>query len=198
MWEWSNQNPSKKQQESTSLLSAYDDLAPTASNLNTSFSAIAKSELLSAQNVLSMSEMETVIAEKLKKYNLHHIQLLKKDYTPQTWQEMYSVFSEYQRTRNAFLKLIGYSHDEDCRRLGLNDEDIALLKNSVTPENFNTHLKIPFDFGGNLSITNFSLIKTHHSHSNIHRILDMQISSGFLLKHKKIFIPWFEGKFYYD
>lgn len=200
MWEWSNQNQFKKPQETTSLLNAYDDLAPAAAppNLTSSFSAVTEPEILNNMPVPSMSEMERIIEEKLRKYNLRNIRLIKKDYTPQTWQEMYSVFSEYQRMRNAFLKLIGYSDEAECRKLGLNDEDIALLKTSITPENFNTHLKIPFDFGGNLNISNFSLIKTHHCHSNIHRILDMQISSGFLLKHKKIFIPWFEGKFYYD
>lgn len=201
MWEWSNQNQFKKPQENTSLLNAYDDLTATSStspNLNSSFSVTAKPEFSTGTPVPTMSEMQRIIEEKLQKYNLKNIQLLKKEYTPQTWQEMYSVFNEYQRMRNAFLKLIGYSNEADCRHLGLNDEDIALLKNSITPENFNTHLKIPFDFGGNLNITNFSFIKTHRCHSNIHRILDLQISSGFLLKHKKIYIPWFEGKFYYD
>lgn len=200
MWEWSNQTPKNKMQEATSLLDAYDDLTSVTplSGISHQFSAVSSPEKNIEDSVPGLEEMQNLLQKKIEKYNLRNMQLIKKDYSPQTWQEMYSIFNEYQRTRNAFLKLIGYSNAKECERLGLSQYDIELLKDNIAPENYNTHLKIPFDFGGNLSLSNFSLVKTHHTHSNLHRIMDMQIAGGFLLKHKKIFIPWFEGKFYYD
>lgn len=196
MWEWSNQVNKPKRPEKISLLNAYDDLSLTE-QLPSQFSSIAPTSI-EQDHIPSISEMQNIAEKQLKEYQLSNMELIKKDYTPQTWQEMSSIFTEYQRARTAFLKLVAYSTLKDCIRLGFEDEEISMLKSGIVPENYNTHLKIPFDFGGNLSFNNFSLIKTHHIHSNIHRILDSQIACGFLLKHKKIFIPYFEGKFYDD
>lgn len=195
MWEWSNHNSKNKNKTATSLLSAYDDLSLNPSSDLTPSSSIPQIE---NDEALGMSEMQNTIEAMMAKFNLRQMTLIKKDYTPHTWEEMSSIFNEYQRARNAFLKLLGYSNEEECKKLGLDEDDIAELKEGITPENFNTHLKLPFDFGGNLMLNNFSFIKTHKTHSNIHRILDFQINNGFLLKHKKIYIPYFEGKFYYD
>lgn len=190
MWEWSNRTKNSKYGENASLIRAYDDITPQ--DLPTHFSKENE------QNIPSVSEMQEIVLSLLAHYNLKQMYLLKKDYTPQTWKEMSSIFTEYQRARKAFLKLIAYSNIKECIKLGLDDEDISQLKIGITPENYNTHLKLPFDFGGNLNFNNFSLIKTHHTHSDIHRIMDYQIGCGFLLKYKKIFIPYFDGKFYYD
>lgn len=195
MWEWSNHNSKNKNKTATSLLSAYDDLSLNPPSDLTPSSSVPQIE---NDGILGMSEMQNTIETMMVKFNLRQMTLIKKDYTPHTWEEMYSIFNEYQRARNAFLKLIGYSNEEECQKLGLDEDDIEELKEGITPENFNTHLKLPFDFGGNLMLSNFSFIKTHKTHSNIHRILDFQINNGFLLKHKKIYIPYFEGKFYYD
>ena len=109
-----------------------------------------------------------------------------------------SGYSAYQSLRSRFFKLIGYADAEDCRYAGLNDNDIACLREGFAPENYNIHLKVPADFGGSLDFDNFSLIQTRPHHAGIHRIIDMQIENNFLRLHKKIFLPWFEGKFYYD
>lgn len=195
MWEWSNRMPSPGYTGKASLLNAYDDLAPSELPKHFSIPSVSNSQ---PADIPSVSVMQEKITELLQYYKLNRMYLLKKDYTPQTWKEMSSIFTEYQRARKAFLKLIAYSNLKECIRLGLDADDIAQLKIGITPENYNTHLKLPFDFGGSLSFSNFSLIKTHHTHSNIHRILDYQIGCGFLLKYKKIFIPFFDGKFYYD
>lgn len=194
MWDWSNQPLQKKTACHTSLASVYGDInLDEHSQLPTSYHPCPHPSIPS-----DINELQYQIEPLLKKYNLENMQLLIKDYTPQTWEEMYSIFAEYQRTRSAFLKLIAYTNLKDLIRMGLDEDDISQLKNGITPENYNTHLKIPFDFGGNLNFNNFSFLRTHHTHSNIHRILDMQIANGFLLKYKKIFIPFFDGKFYYD
>lgn len=196
MWDWSNQSLQKKAPDHTSLASVYDDI-----NLNRqSHTPVPTSYHPNPLQDPSFSfeQMHDYIEKMLQKYNLTEMSLIACDYTPQTWEEMYNIYGDYQRARTAFLKLIAYANLKDLIRLGLDEEDITQLKDGITPENFNTHLKIPFDFGGDMSFNNFAFIRTHHTHSNIHRILDMQIAGGFLMRYKKIYIPYFEGKFYYD
>lgn len=199
MWDWSKKPQTGKERNSASLLNVYDDLSPREKpSLITQFSTDRIPQNTSEEQVPNISKMQNIINEYLKKYDLHRMKLRKRDYTPQTWQEMDTTFREYQRMRSTFLKLVSYSSSDECQKLGLSETDISLMKDGIAPENYNTHLKIPFDFGGTLALNNFSLIKTHRTHSNIHRILDFQITCGFLLKYKKIFIPWFEGKIYHD
>lgn len=193
MWDWSNQPIQKKTPDSGSLTNAYEEISlkrppqiPAFYRPNTDI-----------ENY-SIDEMRDYIHALLAKYGLNKMDLILKDYTSQSWKEMHSIFSNYQRARTAFLKLISYSEVKNLIKLGLNENEISRLKEGITPENFNIHIKIPFDFGGALDFSNFSFIRTHHTHSNIHRILDMQIAKGFFLKHQKIFVPFFEGKFYYD
>lgn len=193
MWDWSNQPIQKKTPDTGSLTNAYEEISlkrpqqiPAFYRPNTDI-----------ENY-SIDEMRDYIQALLAKYGLDNMHLILKDYTSQSWKEMYSIFNNYQRARTAFLKLISYSEVKNLIKLGLSENEISRLKEGITPENFNTHIKIPFDFGGSLDFSNFSFIRTHHTHSNIHRILDMQIAKGFFLKHQKIFVPFFEGKFYYD
>lgn len=193
MWDWSNQPIQKKTPDTGSLTNAYEEISlkrpqqiPAFYRPNTDI-----------ENY-SIDEMRDYIQALLAKYGLNNMNLILKDYTSQSWKEMYSIFNNYQRARTAFLKLISYSEVKNLIKLGLSENEISRLKEGITPENFNTHIKIPFDFGGSLDFSNFSFIRTHHTHSNIHRILDMQIAKGFFLKHQKIFVPFFEGKFYYD
>ena len=193
MWDWSNQPIQKKTPDTGSLTNAYEEISlkrpqqiPAFYRPNTDI-----------ENY-SIDEMRDYIQALLAKYGLNNMNLILKDYTSQSWKEMYNIFNNYQRARTAFLKLISYSEVKNLIKLGLSENEISRLKEGITPENFNTHIKIPFDFGGSLDFSNFSFIRTHHSHSNIHRILDMQIAKGFFLKHQKIFVPFFEGKFYYD
>lgn len=193
MWDWSNQPIQKKTPDTGSLTNAYEEISlkrpqqiPAFYRPNTDI-----------ENY-SIDEMRDYIQALLAKYGLNNMHLILKDYTSQSWKEMYSIFNNYQRARTAFLKLISYSEVKNLIKLGLSENEISRLKEGITPENFNTHIKIPFDFGGSLDFSNFSFIRTHHTHSNIHRILDMQIAKGFFLKHQKIFVPFFEGKFYYD
>lgn len=193
MWDWSNQPIQKKTPDNGSLTTAYEEI-----NLKRPPQIPAFYRPNTDIEDYSIDEMRDYIHALLTKYGLNNMHLILKDYTSQSWKEMYGIFNNYQRARTAFLKLISYSEVKNLIKLGLDENEISRLKEGITPENFNTHIKIPFDFGGTLDFSNFSFIRTHHTHSNIHRILDMQIAKGFFLKHQKIFVPSFEGKFYYD
>ena len=208
MWEWSNRQknnsptPEKTQKNSASLLAAYNDLI---GNSYTAYhSRIKNIQIADTPNneTITSPEAEEVFAlvqSKIREYNLPACtKIIEKEYMPQSWQEMNRAFDRYHNLRARFFKLLGYSEQEKCLQAGLTDEDLDCLRNGFAPENFNIHLKIPADFGGQAEFENFSLIKTHPYHDSIHRIIDMQIENNFLRVHKKIYLPWFEGKFYHD
>lgn len=205
MWEWSNQIIKTKEAEkkATSLLSAYDDLITSCQPI---YGNKTKQTKLKATNekskekisTLNSEDMEKLVKQKLEEFQLHNINVVECSYQPQSWTEMSKSFAEYQRLRINFFKLIAYSNAKECTDAGLTKNDLSLLKQGIAPENFNTHIKIPFDFGGESSMNNMALVKTHPTHTQIHRIIDMQIDNNFLRIHKKIFIPYFEGKIYHD
>lgn len=208
MWEWSNHQknktppPEKAIKSSASLLTAYNDLI---GNSYTSYRSRIKNIQIADNpdnEKITSPEPETVyelVQNKIRELMLPaNTQIIEREYLPQSWQEMNRAFDRYHNLRARFLKLLSYSEQEACRQSGLSEDDINSLKNGYAPENFNIHLKIPADFGGTADFENFSLIKTHPYHDNIHRIIDMQIENNFLRVYKKIYLPWFEGKFYHD
>ncbi len=186
MWDWSIKSEGRKIPDKKEPVNSYE-----------SGSALNLYDDASRQN-LSSAQIKQDIIQLLHIYKLDKMQLLTPHYAPKTWEEMHHIFNEYQRKRSAFLKMVGYGDKEELEAVGLSFSDIELLKRGIAPENYNTHLKIPFDFGGDTEFENFSLIRTHHTHSNIHRMIDYQIANGFLLKEKFIYLPYFEGRFYYD
>lgn len=203
MWEWSSRESQSSFKSSTSLLNAYDDLI-TTTNENQYKPEIKEIDLISSSknnlksSKITLDEMKNIIQQKVESYGLKNIVLVERDYEPQTWQEMAKIFLDYNHLRYYFFKLLAYSNIKECLSAGLTGEDIELLKDGVAPENYNTHIKIPFDFGGKLDYNNLSLMKTHSSHHKLHRLIDMQIESDFLRTYKKIFVPYFEGKIYHD
>lgn len=188
MWEWSK-SLFKTRKGYRSLRDSCKDLLA---------SPPPAPEPLIENTVPSPQQMQEILQQEIATFGLKNLELRECSYHPQTWAEMSKNFAEYQRIRKNFLKLIGYSHRDKCLEIGFDEEDIELLKNKRSPENYNTHIKIPFDFGGKLNFENLCLIKSHPLHDRLHRLIEMQIGCRFLQEHKIIYIPWFEGSFYHD
>lgn len=194
MWEWSKPTTAP-QAENSSLFHQYADLLPQPAQPlppQTIYSIEYPEEAPDPQ------QMEDLIHKALVNFGLHHFELRACAYHPKTWADMSKNYIEYKRLRKTFLKFLGYSRSEECLRYGLDEEDLKLLKNQQSPENYNTHIKIPFDFGGTISLDNLCLLKTHPVHDQIHHLIEMQIGCNFLKKHKIIYIPWFDGSFYHE
>lgn len=184
MWDWSIKSEAGKVPEKKTPVNSYKK----------GINPVEDSEHI----IPPQANIKAQTEQLLHTYRLDNMQLIKQPYAPKTWEEMHDIFNKYQRNRTAFLKMCGYNKQAELLDAGFQAEDIELLKKGIAPENYNTHLKIPFDFGGGTDFENFSLIRTHHTHSNIHRIIDYQISSGFLLKEKFIYLPSFDGAFYHE
>ena len=102
----------------------------------------------------------------------------------------------FKRTRRDFLKYVGYHHVNELIAAGMDEEDIKLVKKGKAPENFNIHVRVPFDYGGTNSFSNLVLIQTHPYHNEIHRFIDMQTLIQPNLKPMKLFLPSPKGKVY--
>lgn len=205
MWEWSNQ----KQQngsllpfnaEDSSLLYAYDDLlkqglAPSSQPFQNS---IAKQKQKQKQNQHNINEMEYKLQRKLKEFNLTTFHLEIFPYLPQTWEKQTLLYQELWKIRYIFLKRLAYKEEYKLKNIGLNFQDINLLKQGITPENFNVHIKIPFDFGGKAELNNLCFMRAHPVHDNLHKIIDIQLSNNFLYQEKMLFIPITEGNICHD
>ncbi len=201
MWEWSNRILNKKRPKAAKTLQeAYNDLLLPNSLPP---SEMVKNQDIAAEDSASLAppgpeEMLRILEKRLTEFNLKNFTLREASYEPQNWQEMDSGYIEYRRIREVFLKLLGYSHINDCQIAGLTKADIKLLRRSIAPENFDVHMKIPFDFGGTLDFNNLCLIQTHPRHDLVHRLIDMQIENNYLRTYKKIYLPWFDGRIYHD
>lgn len=185
MWEWSNRTLERpKQAPAKSLVASYSDIYTARK----------------PQKTPHQSETEETLeklSEFLKKNQLGNISLIETPYKPQTLWELHEIYRQYQTARKIFIRRLGHNLKKLCPDSGLKENDILLLQQGLLPENYNTHLKIPFDFGGKVDMENFSLIKTHPTHILLHQIIDYQVERGTLLTKKKIFLPFFEGMVYH-
>lgn len=201
MLEWTRHKLQKKTQAFNSLADAYDDL------LYEYKETINYSELHHPENeqfpsvdtpqTVSPQDMENELRQLLEVLNLPGIELSLQSATPKSWDEMNFCYAEYSRQRPEFLKLLGNRCQDECLAIGLRKEEIQILQQGISPENFNTHLKIPLNFGGMVNINNFALVQTHPTHENLHKIIDVQLENNFLQTYRKIFIPVFPGRIYH-
>ena len=199
MWEWSNQKQQNNillpySDDDSSLLSAHDDLI----NKGIAPSAQPFKNALNKRPLQDISEMEERLQRKLKEFHLTTFHLEQHPYLPLTWENQTQLYKETWKIRSIFLKRLAYTEEYTCKTIGLNFQDINLLKQGITPENFNVHIKIPFDFGGKAELSNLCLIRAHPTHENLHKIIDIQLNSNFLRQQKMLFIPLIEGKICHD
>ncbi len=123
--------------------------------------------------------------------------LIEADYVPLDPNWLSELRKAFKRTRRDFLKYVGYHHVNELMAAGMNEEAVKLVKKGKAPENFNIHIRIPFDYGGTNNFNNLVLIQTHPYHTEIHRFIDMQTLSQPNLKPRKLYLPAPKGKVYF-
>lgn len=128
--------------------------------------------------------------------NLPNMELIEVNYVMLDANWLSELRKAFKRTRRDFLKYVGYHHVNELIAAGMDEEDIKLVKKGKAPENFNVHVRVPFDYGGTNSFSNLVLIQTHPYHNEIHRFIDMQTLLQPNLKPSKLFLPSPPGKVY--
>ena len=134
---------------------------------------------------------------KFQAMNFPGMDLVEATAYPVTLLEKISRKKQYARVKRDFLKYISYHYINDLRNAGLNEEDLFYLKKGIVPENFNIHLKIPFDYTGTVDFSNMVFMQSRPYHEEIHRFMDMQMENmePGLLPYK-LYIPVPTGKVY--
>ena len=128
--------------------------------------------------------------------NLPNMELIEVNYVRLDPAWLSELRKAFKRTRRDFLKYVGYHHTNELVSAGMGEDDIRQVKKGNAPENFNIHIKIPFDYGGTNSFSNLVLVQTHPYHTEIHRFIDMQTLTAPSLKPMKLYLPNPPGKVY--
>lgn len=128
---------------------------------------------------------------------LINMDLIEVEYVPLDAAWMLELRKAFKRTRRDFLKYVGYHHINELLAAGMTEDAIKLVKKGKAPENFNIHIRVPFDYGGTNSFSNLVLIQTHPFHTEIHRFIDMQTLTQSNFKPRKLFLPSPKGKVYF-
>ena len=195
MLEWTHRKLQNKSQSFSSLADAYDDLLYEYKDENNS--NIKHDKLITSQDTPqspSIDNMKAELLPLLAVLGLSNITL--KLYPLINTEETHIKYEQYRHNIPTFLRLIGENCSEECRNCGMSDKAISLLCQEVCPENYTPHLKIPFNFGGMANLSNFSLVKTHPTHDNLHQIIDIQLENNFTFERGQIWLPMFQGKIY--
>ena len=129
---------------------------------------------------------------------LTNMDLIEVDFVPLDPNWLAELRKAFKRTRRDFLKYVGYHHINELLAAGMSEEAIKLVKKGKAPENFNIHIRVPFDYGGTNSFSNLVLIQTHPFHTEIHRFIDMQTLTQPNFKPRKLFLPAPKGKVYFS
>lgn len=134
---------------------------------------------------------------RFKQTGLVNMDLIEADYVPLDSAWLLELRKAFKRTRRDFLKYVGYHHVNELLAAGMSEDAIKLVKKGKAPENFNIHIRVPFEYGGTNSFSNLVLIQTHPYHVEIHRFIDMQTLSQPNFKPRKLFLPAPKGKVYF-
>jgi len=133
----------------------------------------------------------------LRQAGLPGMALAEVSYSPLDKDWHLDMIKGFKRIRRDFFKYVAYHNLDDLVTAGVSDEGIKMLKTGRAPENFDIHIKIPLEYGGNNEFSNLCLIQTRPFHEGIHKFVDMQTSNlreGEILR--SIFIPIPKGKVY--
>ena len=144
----------------------------------------------------SEEEMYELVQDKINELELSYVDIKEYLYKNISKEKKSDIDSSFKRIRRDFLKYVAYHNEDECIEAGISEEGMNLLKKGVSPENFNVHLKVPYDFGGANEFDNMILMPTNPIHNNIHKILDYQIYKSFVITYGKIYIPYPEGLVY--
>lgn len=133
----------------------------------------------------------------MSQMDLPNMELLEVNYVMLDPRWRLELRKAFKRARRDFLKYVGYHHVNELLSAGIDEEGIRKIKKGKAPENFNVHVRVPFDYGGTNDFSNLVLIQTHPFHVAIHKFIDMQtLSQPQGSKPRRLFIPAPKGKVY--
>ncbi len=151
-------------------------------------------------SILVTDEMRYDVAyweTKFQQMNFPGMDLVEATAYPLTVLEKVNLRKQYKRIKKDFLRYLSYNYVNDLRSAGMSEDNIFYFKKGIIPENFNVHLKIPFDYTGQVDFSNMVLIQNYPFHEDIHKFIDMQMEGMDInMRPLKMYIPVPTGKIY--
>ena len=197
MLEWTHRKIQNKSQSFSSLADAYDDLLYEYKDENVA--VIDDMAMINSEDVPqypTIDEMKNQLLPLLDVLGLKNIQLELYPWVLRNSELMKESYAQFRRNILHFLSLLGKNCQDECYKVGMSDKAIARLCQGICPENYTPHLKVPLNFGGMANLSNFSLVKTHPVHDNLHQIIDVQLENHFVFGQRQIWLTMFHGKIY--
>lgn len=130
-------------------------------------------------------------------FNLPSMSLMEVMYQPTDINKKAEFRRLFKRIRRDFLRYIAYYNQAELEAAGVDEKGLRNLKKGKAPENYDVHLKVPVEYGGTVEFLNLLFIQTHPFHDDIHKFLDMQITSQpFGCKLSRLYVPYTESRVY--
>jgi len=151
----------------------------------------------STATVVNVDDDSAIWEWQFSLFNLPGMDLVEANYTPLDLNTRTEMRRNFRRIRRDFLRYIAYYNQPELEEAGVEDKGIRSLKKGKAPENYDVHLKIPYEYGGKNEFANMLFIQTHPFGEDIHKFLDMQTTSQpFGCRLSKLYIPVAEGRIY--
>lgn len=81
-----------------------------------------------------------------------------------------------RQIRREFLNMLLAERLNDLKEAGCDESALLALRRGVMPENFNIHVKIPFDYTGSVDFSNLVFMQSIPYHNEIHRFMNLQMA----------------------
>ena len=151
----------------------------------------------STATVVNVDDDSAIWEWQFSLFNLPGMDLVEASYTPLDLNTRTGMRRNFRRIRRDFLRYIAYYNQSELEEAGVEDKGIRSLKKGKAPENYDVQLKIPYEYGGKNEFANMLFIQTHPFGEDIHKFLDMQVTSQpFGCRLSKLYIPVAEGRVY--
>ena len=181
------------------IIASISDIAERKSQgkMKTKTGFSVSGQKFSSATVVEVDDDSSMWEWQLSLFNLPGMDLVEAQYTPLDANTRLELRRNFRRIRRDFLRYIAYYNQPELEEAGVEDKGLRSLKKGKAPENYDVHLKIPYEYGGKNEFANMLFIQTHPFSEDIHKFLDMQITSQpFGCRLSRLYIPVAQGRVY--
>ena len=98
-----------------------------------------------------------------QKLNFPGMDLVEATAYPLSSTERREAKKAFRQIRREFLNLLMTERLNDLKEAGCDESALLSLRRGLMPENFNIHIKIPFDYTGQVDFSNLVFMQSLHS-----------------------------------
>ena len=128
--------------------------------------------------------------ELFQKLNFPGMDLVEATAYPMSASDRREAKKAFRQIRREFLNLLVTERLNDLKEAGCDESALLSVRRGVMPENFNIHIKIPFDYTGGVEFSNLVFMQSMPYHNEIHRFINLQMAGlDPQARPSKLYIP---------